>query len=71
MQLAHLPRHARVITFDGRGNGKSDRPDTVEAYAAGEFAADAIAAEIGREVGYQPVETDGAARAAARIAKLL
>jgi pimeloyl-ACP methyl ester carboxylesterase/predicted glycosyltransferase len=33
--------------------------------------AEAIAAEIGREVDYLPVETDGAARAAARIAELL
>jgi predicted glycosyltransferase len=31
----------------------------------------AIAEEIGREVDYRPVETDGAARAAARIAELL
>jgi predicted glycosyltransferase len=31
----------------------------------------AIAEEIGREVDYKPVETDGAARAAARIAELL
>ncbi|MGH3090894.1 MAG: glycosyltransferase, partial [Gaiellaceae bacterium] len=31
----------------------------------------AIAEEIGREVDYLPVETDGAARAAARIAELL
>jgi len=31
----------------------------------------AIAQEIGREVDYAPVETDGAARAAARIAELL
>jgi UDP-N-acetylglucosamine:LPS N-acetylglucosamine transferase len=33
--------------------------------------AQAIAEEIGREVDYLPVETDGAARAAARIAELL
>ncbi len=33
--------------------------------------ASAIAEEIGREVDYQPVETDGAARAAALIADLL
>jgi pimeloyl-ACP methyl ester carboxylesterase len=33
--------------------------------------ADAIAEEIGRDVDYLPVETDGAARAAARIAELL
>jgi hypothetical protein len=31
----------------------------------------AIAEEIGRDVGYLPVETDGAARAAALIAELL
>jgi UDP:flavonoid glycosyltransferase YjiC (YdhE family) len=36
----------------------------------GEIAA-AIAAEIGREVDYRPVETDGAARAAKLIAELL
>jgi predicted glycosyltransferase len=33
--------------------------------------ASAIAAEIGRDVDYRPVETDGAARAAASIAELL
>jgi pimeloyl-ACP methyl ester carboxylesterase len=36
-----------------------------------EVIAEAIAAEIGRPVDYRPVETDGAARAAARIAELL
>lgn len=33
--------------------------------------ADAIASEIGREVAYRPVETDGAARAAKLVAELL
>jgi hypothetical protein len=33
--------------------------------------AQAIAEEIGTEVDYLPVETDGAARAAARIAELI
>jgi hypothetical protein len=33
--------------------------------------AEAIAEEIGREVEYRPVETDGAARAASLIAELL
>jgi hypothetical protein len=33
--------------------------------------ADAIVAEIGREVAYRPVETEGARRAAALIAELL
>ena len=42
-QIPYLARHARVLTFDGRGNGRSDRPDTVDAYAEREFAADALA----------------------------
>ena len=43
MQIPYLARHFRVITFDGRGNGKSDRPADSTAYAEAEFAADAIA----------------------------
>ena len=39
--------------------------------ATPETIAAAIADEIGREVDYRPVETDGAARAAALIAELL
>jgi pimeloyl-ACP methyl ester carboxylesterase len=42
-QIPYLSRHARVVTFDGRGNGRTDRPSEVEAYAEREFAADAIA----------------------------
>ena len=36
-----------------------------------ELIAQAIAQEIGREVDYLPVETDGARRAAQRIAEML
>ena len=36
-----------------------------------ELIADAIAAEIGREVSYRDVETDGAAKAARRLVELL
>jgi pimeloyl-ACP methyl ester carboxylesterase len=43
MQIAYLARHCRVISFDGRGNGRSDRPDEPAAYAENEFAADALA----------------------------
>ncbi|MFA9431956.1 alpha/beta fold hydrolase [Egicoccus sp. AB-alg2] len=42
-QVAFLARHWRVVTFDGRGNGRSDRPDTPEAYADAEFVADTVA----------------------------
>jgi hypothetical protein len=41
------------------------------ATATPEVIAEAIAEEIGRDVDYLPVATDGAARAAARIAELL
>ncbi|HEU4396743.1 MAG TPA: alpha/beta fold hydrolase [Actinomycetota bacterium] len=43
MQIPYLARHCRVLAFDGRGNGRSDRPTEPEAYAEREFAADAIA----------------------------
>jgi len=43
MQIPYFARHARVLTFDGRGNGKSDRPGAASSYSDGEFAADALA----------------------------
>ena len=43
MQIPYLARHCRVLTFDGRGNGRSDRPTESEAYREREFAADALA----------------------------
>jgi pimeloyl-ACP methyl ester carboxylesterase len=41
MQVPYLARHCRVVLFDGRGNGRSDRPES--GYDAAEFAADALA----------------------------
>ena len=42
-QIAYLARHYRVVTFDPRGNGRSDRPHGPAAYAEKQFADDAIA----------------------------
>jgi pimeloyl-ACP methyl ester carboxylesterase/predicted glycosyltransferase len=42
-QVAHFARHHRVITFDGRGNGRSDRPRGAAAYTADHYVADALA----------------------------
>ena len=42
-QIPFLAREWRVITFDGRGNGRSDRPADAAAYADTEFVADAVA----------------------------
>lgn len=42
MQIPYFARHHRVVVFDPRGNGRSDRPRTREAYAEAEFARDAL-----------------------------
>ncbi len=42
-QIPYLARRFRVVTFDPRGNGRSDRPLEPGAYDRREFVADAIA----------------------------
>jgi pimeloyl-ACP methyl ester carboxylesterase/predicted glycosyltransferase len=42
-QVPFFARHYRVLTFDARGNGLSDRPTEPAAYSERELAADALA----------------------------
>jgi pimeloyl-ACP methyl ester carboxylesterase/predicted glycosyltransferase len=41
--VPYLARHFQVITVEGRGNGRADRPGTAEAYRDREYVDDAIA----------------------------
>jgi pimeloyl-ACP methyl ester carboxylesterase len=43
LQIPYFARHARAVTFDPRGNGRSDRPLEPRAYDEPEYAADALA----------------------------
>ena len=42
-QVGFLSRHYRVVTFDGRGSGRSGSPVGAAAYAEGAYAADTVA----------------------------
>src|SRR6266849_3393558 len=50
-QLPYFSERFRCITFDGRGNGKSDRPADVAAYSLDNNVADALAVMDATEVG--------------------
>jgi pimeloyl-ACP methyl ester carboxylesterase len=43
MQVAYFARHFRVVVFDPRGNGRSERPPGAAAYSENEYAADTAA----------------------------
>jgi pimeloyl-ACP methyl ester carboxylesterase len=42
-QIPYFSEHFRCVTYDARGNGKSDRPVEVEAYSLDNFVDDALA----------------------------
>jgi pimeloyl-ACP methyl ester carboxylesterase/predicted glycosyltransferase len=49
-QIPYFARHFRVLSFDGRGNGLSDRPAGPEAYADEQFALDTLAVMDANEI---------------------
>jgi len=50
-QLPYFSERFRCITYDGRGNGKSDRPSEVAAYSLENYVADALAVMDATEAG--------------------
>ena len=42
-QLPYFSERFRCITYDGRGNGQSDRPEDVAAYSLDNYVADVLA----------------------------
>ncbi|MEH2518535.1 pimeloyl-ACP methyl ester carboxylesterase [Bradyrhizobium sp. AZCC 1610] len=50
-QLPYFSERFRCVTYDGRGNGKSDRPDDVAAYTLDNYLADALAVMDALDVG--------------------
>ena len=50
-QLPYLSERIRCVAYDGRGNGKSNRPPDVAAYSLDEYVADALAVMDATEAG--------------------
>lgn len=66
--VPYLSRHFRVITTDGRGNGRSDRPVGQDAYSFEHFYADFVA--VLDAVGVERVALVGISAAALTVLRL-
>lgn len=66
--VPYLSRHFRVITTDGRGNGRSDRPMGQDAYSFEHFYADFVA--VLDAVGVERVALVGISAAALTVLRL-
>lgn len=66
--VPYLSRHFRVITTDGRGNGRSDRPRGQDAYSFDHFYADFVA--VLDAVGVERVALVGISAAALTVLRL-
>jgi len=66
--VPYLSQHFRVITTDGRGNGRSDRPAGQQAYSFDHFHADFVA--VLDEVGADRVALVGISAAAMTVLRL-
>jgi pimeloyl-ACP methyl ester carboxylesterase/predicted glycosyltransferase len=66
--VPYLSRHFRVVTTDGRGNGRSDRPTAQDAYSFDHFYADFVA--VLDAVGAERVALVGISAAALTVLRL-
>ena len=68
--VPYLSQHFRVITTDGRGNGRSDRPTGQDAYSFDHFYADFVAVldAAGRRSRWPLVGISAAAMTVLRLA---
>jgi pimeloyl-ACP methyl ester carboxylesterase/predicted glycosyltransferase len=67
--VPYLSHHFRVVTVDGRGNGRSDRPQGQDAYSFEHYHADVVAV-LDAAVGNEPVALVGISAAAMTVLRI-